>query len=254
MERKNADYASGADPFGNLSLCETIGLCSREAGIVIRMADKIRRLATLTHTAAACKDESFDDTCLDIINYTILLLASRRARPSPPDFLYVRKYVSRSEVESTSPPSRKIVEGCRYCCAPLERVFEGGHWCCKVCKARCLRPGTMLSNKAEEVARNENSTLYDPTPADRAGLNSIPITMRSLQGEEVVSEPIMDTTPPPVAVGDRFLLGTDSYVVTDIGPHIALCSRERDRHLVPVSLLQIANCHRLPRITPHDHQ
>lgn len=80
MSRKNQDYAEVDEVFGNLNVCELLNITSAEQGILIRMTDKLRRLISLTKREAAVKDESFDDTCRDLINYTILLMARRRSR------------------------------------------------------------------------------------------------------------------------------------------------------------------------------
>lgn len=82
MQAKNADYADDGDALGNLRLCEQMELCPIPIGILIRTTDKLRRLSSLLRRPAAVKDESIRDTCLDIINYTVLLLASL---PAPPE-------------------------------------------------------------------------------------------------------------------------------------------------------------------------
>jgi hypothetical protein len=76
MAKKRHDYCGGpnaADPYHNLRQCEAMGLCSVEAGILIRMTDKLSRLATLIQHPAAVAGESIRDTCLDLLNYTVLL-------------------------------------------------------------------------------------------------------------------------------------------------------------------------------------
>lgn len=80
MSRKNQDYAEVDEVFGNLNVCELLNIVPAEQGILIRMTDKLRRLISLTKRDAAVKDESFEDTCLDLINYTILLMARRSQR------------------------------------------------------------------------------------------------------------------------------------------------------------------------------
>jgi hypothetical protein len=86
--RKGADYASAdrasEDPlqrFKNFRMCEHVGLCSTEAGIVVRMLDKVTRVGQLLSPGkiAQVKDESVEDTLLDVINYSVLLLAYRTA-------------------------------------------------------------------------------------------------------------------------------------------------------------------------------
>ena len=81
MEVKCSDYASKEDPFRNFRQIETMGLGSVEMGIVVRMGDKLSRLAGFVkNDELAVKDESVEDTCLDLINYTIILMAAIRSR------------------------------------------------------------------------------------------------------------------------------------------------------------------------------
>lgn len=80
---KNADYAGHgvqADPFANFSRVEALGIATTEQGFLTRMADKMSRLASLTTAGveAKVKDESVEDTLLDLANYCILLAAYRR--------------------------------------------------------------------------------------------------------------------------------------------------------------------------------
>jgi hypothetical protein len=67
---KNADYATGADPFQNL---RRGGLF----GIAVRMDDKVSRLLNLVKTGAEPKvlSESVRDTAVDLLNYSWLFLA-----------------------------------------------------------------------------------------------------------------------------------------------------------------------------------
>lgn len=70
--RKNQDYARGSDPFANFRLCEVMGLAPTSTGILIRLTDKLRRLASLEHGAAAVSDEKVRDTVIDAVNYLII--------------------------------------------------------------------------------------------------------------------------------------------------------------------------------------
>jgi hypothetical protein len=73
---KNNDYASGNDPFANFRKGEIFNLCSTEAGILLRITDKLSRLATFTNDGKlAVENESHEDAVLDIINYCILFSA-----------------------------------------------------------------------------------------------------------------------------------------------------------------------------------
>lgn len=81
LQQKNQDYADADSVFGNLDMPEAANLCSTEVGILIRMFDKMSRLSRGVKRELAVKDESFEDTLLDIINYAVLLAAKRRSRP-----------------------------------------------------------------------------------------------------------------------------------------------------------------------------
>lgn len=75
MKSKNADYAgkSGTEPFANFTRCEAMGICKTEAGMLVRMTDKLSRLSSFVEAGEfQVKDESLEDTCVDIINYAIL--------------------------------------------------------------------------------------------------------------------------------------------------------------------------------------
>ena len=68
---KNHDYAKGDDPYKNFRLVEQLGICSVETGILVRMCDKMSRIANLIDTDAKVKDESIADTLIDLANYSI---------------------------------------------------------------------------------------------------------------------------------------------------------------------------------------
>ena len=73
MKRKNADYAGIEDPFRNFNNVEVLGVCSTEAGIIVRMTDKLSRIANLIKQDAKVKDESISDTLIDLMNYANIL-------------------------------------------------------------------------------------------------------------------------------------------------------------------------------------
>jgi len=80
MARKNHDYAGqrgdDQDPFANFRLCAVLRLCSVEEGVLVRLCDKISRLATFaTAGNLLVEDEKVEDTVLDIINYAVILAA-----------------------------------------------------------------------------------------------------------------------------------------------------------------------------------
>lgn len=71
---KNADYAGACkDPFGNFKLVETLNIASVEQGFMTRITDKLSRINSLTKNTAQVKDESIQDTLLDLANYSILM-------------------------------------------------------------------------------------------------------------------------------------------------------------------------------------
>ena len=76
MKRKNHDYAGGANrtmPFANFTRCEEMGFSSTEQGFGVRLTDKLSRLSTFCEGGILkVRDESLEDTILDIINYVIL--------------------------------------------------------------------------------------------------------------------------------------------------------------------------------------
>lgn len=73
--KKNADYASGDDPFQNFRLIETLtqGRTSVEDGILVRMSDKLQRVANLLTREAEVEDESLLDALSDLSNYALIL-------------------------------------------------------------------------------------------------------------------------------------------------------------------------------------
>lgn len=83
MVKKNADYAEAEAPFKNFELSERLGLCSTEAGMAIRLSDKIQRLCGfLAGKDLKVKDESVRDTILDAVNYLVLISARLEERRS----------------------------------------------------------------------------------------------------------------------------------------------------------------------------
>lgn len=82
---KNADYTgTGANPFANFERVEALGICSTEQGFLTRMTDKMSRLSSFVQRGVLeVKDESVEDTLLDLANYSILLAAYIKAKKSP---------------------------------------------------------------------------------------------------------------------------------------------------------------------------
>lgn len=73
--RKNADYANSADPFKNFRMIELLtgGATTVEDGILVRMSDKMARIATLLKSEAQVTDEKLKDTLQDLANYAMIL-------------------------------------------------------------------------------------------------------------------------------------------------------------------------------------
>jgi hypothetical protein len=90
--RKNNDYAGdgGKKPFANFERVESMGVTTTTKGFLVRIVDKVSRLAEFSKTGRfEVTDESFEDTCQDIINYVCLMAAHRHATREPtPDTLH----------------------------------------------------------------------------------------------------------------------------------------------------------------------
>lgn len=70
--KKNADYASGDDPFGNFRISAAFGVPVSQA-ILVRMSDKMARIANLLQRPAQVADESILDSLSDLANYSVIL-------------------------------------------------------------------------------------------------------------------------------------------------------------------------------------
>ena len=78
MSLKNRDYAGndGLEPFAHFTRVESMGICKTEEGFLVRLTDKMSRLSSFVRSGKMnVKDESFRDTCVDVINYMVLLVA-----------------------------------------------------------------------------------------------------------------------------------------------------------------------------------
>lgn len=69
---KNADYASDGDPFKNFRTSEIYGIPVTKA-ILVRMSDKMSRIANLLDKEAQVRDESVLDTLSDLANYAMIM-------------------------------------------------------------------------------------------------------------------------------------------------------------------------------------
>lgn len=79
---KNADYCGVAgDPFANFTRVEGMGIATTEQGFLTRMLDKFCRITSFAQQGTLqVKDESVEDTLLDLANYSILLAGYIRAK------------------------------------------------------------------------------------------------------------------------------------------------------------------------------
>ena len=79
---KNADYTGATDdPFANFSRVEALGICSTETGFLTRMTDKLCRISSfVANGTLKVKDESVDDTLIDLACYSILFLCYRESK------------------------------------------------------------------------------------------------------------------------------------------------------------------------------
>jgi hypothetical protein len=85
---KNADYTGTSDdPFANFSVCENLGIAKTEQGFLVRMTDKMSRINSFVQKGVLeVKDESIEDTLLDLANYCILMSGYIKAKKaSAPD-------------------------------------------------------------------------------------------------------------------------------------------------------------------------
>lgn len=75
VRTKNADYtADNDDPFTNFSTVEDLDICSTEVGFLVRLNDKFARLRSFVKIGTLkVKDESIEDTLIDMANYCILM-------------------------------------------------------------------------------------------------------------------------------------------------------------------------------------
>jgi len=73
-KRKNADYAGDSDPFRNFREFGTMGF-------LVRMSDKWSRIKNLVGSdkAPQVKDETVEDTLLDLATYSLLLICWLRS-------------------------------------------------------------------------------------------------------------------------------------------------------------------------------
>jgi len=71
--KKNHDYAEDSDVYSGFKICEKLGVCKAEEGIIVRITDKLGRVVQLLKKDAKVSDESIHDTLIDLANYALLL-------------------------------------------------------------------------------------------------------------------------------------------------------------------------------------
>jgi hypothetical protein len=72
ITRKNKDYSNFQDPFANFRIFG-------ELGFLVRISDKLMRLKQLQErNSPECKDETYEDSLMDLSNYCNLLLSYRK--------------------------------------------------------------------------------------------------------------------------------------------------------------------------------
>lgn len=81
---KNNDYTGASDnPFSNFTAVESLGISSTEQGFLTRMLDKMARITTFAKKGMLLvKDESVEDTLLDLANYSILMAGYIKSKRS----------------------------------------------------------------------------------------------------------------------------------------------------------------------------
>lgn len=98
MDKKNRDYAGndGKEPFANFTRVEAMGICSTEQGFMVRLTDKMSRLSSIIESGKNhVKDESFEDTMVDVINYIVLLSAYKQDKRLQSQYGESLTYVTR---------------------------------------------------------------------------------------------------------------------------------------------------------------
>ncbi len=82
--RKSHDYASDENPTGNYHFAGKVALLfahsPEDAGFVGRIAEKIYRIANLESSGKTVKNETIEDTEVDIVTICALWMSDRRSR------------------------------------------------------------------------------------------------------------------------------------------------------------------------------
>jgi hypothetical protein len=141
---KNADYTGeGDDPFANFSRVELLGITDVSRGFLVRMSDKFSRIISFVQKGfLLVKDETIEDTLLDMANYCILMsgfIVSEKAKATA---AHVDTLVDGALLRQTSLEMQggvEIVEtGSRDDRASgllKRRAALGPQWVCSLCSA-----------------------------------------------------------------------------------------------------------------------
>ncbi len=73
MQNKNDDYSQKDNPFSNFELIATVVGVDTKKALFSRMADKFARLRECLDKGTTVKDETLEDTLMDLVNYSVLL-------------------------------------------------------------------------------------------------------------------------------------------------------------------------------------
>ena len=79
-DAKNSDYSETNDSLSNFKMSERFGIPSH-IGVLVRISDKYSRICQLINKGEennSVKDETIDDTLLDLANYCLLMIILRR--------------------------------------------------------------------------------------------------------------------------------------------------------------------------------
>ena len=82
-DRKSYDYASNDNPFGNYHFAGELSKLfnnPKDAGFVGRIGEKLYRLANLENAGKSARNETIQDTEVDICTIVVLWMADRRSR------------------------------------------------------------------------------------------------------------------------------------------------------------------------------
>lgn len=80
VKAKNADYAGSEDPYKNFTSAQRLNL-PVSLGMMVRLQDKVSRLENFfanPDKELQVKDESIDDTLLDLAGYALIIRARRQ--------------------------------------------------------------------------------------------------------------------------------------------------------------------------------